>query len=39
MCASFLSKWEEQLAQQIMLDEGEMHSGLVEKIENERVGS
>lgn len=39
MCASFLSKWEEQLAEQIMLDEGEMHAGLVEKIETERVGS
>lgn len=33
MCASFLSKWEEQLAQQILLDEGESHgSGLVERV-------
>lgn len=44
MCASFLSKWEEQLAEQIMLDEGELHSKLVEKIESadvpqERTGS
>lgn len=33
MCASFLSKWEEQLAQQILLDEGERHgSSLVERV-------
>ena len=33
MCASFLSKWEEQLAQQILLDEGESHgSSLVERV-------
>lgn len=44
MCASFLSKWEEQLAEQILLDEGELHSRLVEKIDSaaaqqERTGS
>ena len=39
MCASFLSKWEEQLAEQIMLDEGEMHAGLVEKIQSEQINS